>query len=272
MKKYIIAMLGLLCMPVYATTVVATINGKTVTDADITARVKLMSYQGHTSTDNRSVALRNMIDDVVKLNYASNFGVKPADKDVDYELKHMGLSGLSENEKNVARDAIRANIAWQIIVARTILPMVDVNNSDIAAEKSQLAREHGLPMEVTMVRLVDVPDSILEQLEKPKSCDDAVKMAENFGGAPQKFTALHYELSPDVRNAITDLPLLTWSKPVNSSVFLVCGTKNTKEYGQLDKMIKQNAEYKQAMSMADQQLKQLRRKAVVVIKDERYKL
>ena len=30
-------------MPVYATTVVATINGKPVTDADITARVKLMS-------------------------------------------------------------------------------------------------------------------------------------------------------------------------------------------------------------------------------------
>mgnify|MGYP003319288502 CR=1 FL=1 len=44
------------------------------------------------------------------------------------------------------------------------------------------------------------------------------------------------------------------------------------EYKNLDEMIKQNASYKQAMFMADQQLKQLRRKAVIVINDERYKL
>ena len=37
-------------------------------------------------------------------------------------------------------------------------------------------------------------------------------------------------------------------------------------------MLKQNAEYKQAMFMAEQQLKQLRRRAAVIIKDDRYKL
>lgn len=272
MKKYIAILLTLLCLPAYATTVVATVNGKPITDADITARTKLMSYIGQTSTDNRRVALQNMIDDNVKLNYASNFGIKPSDKDVDNELKHMGLPSLSENEKNIARDAVRANIAWQIVVARTVLPMVDVSDADIAAEKTDLAREKGLPIEMTLVRLVDVPEYILEKFTKPKNCDDAMRMAEDFGGAPQKFTALQYELAPEVRDIVAGLPLLTWSKPVNHSVFLVCNTKNTKEYGKIDKIIKQNAEYKQAMFMADQQLKQLRRKAVVVIKDERYKL
>ena len=272
MKKYIIALLALICMPGYATTVVATVNGKTITDADITARTKLMSYQGHSSTDNRRVALQNIIDDNVKLNYASNFGIKPSDKDVDAELKRMGLPALSENEKTVARDAMRANIAWQIIVARTILPMVDVTKSDIANEKTKLARERGLPVEMTLIRLVDVPQEIVNKLTKPKSCDDAIMMAENFGGAPQKFTALQYELAPEVRTLVADLPLLTWSKPIDSSVLLVCSAKQTKEYGNLDKIIKQNAEYQQAMFMADQQLKQLRRRAVIVIKDERYKL
>ncbi len=272
MKKFIIALLSLICLPAYATTVVATVNGRVITDADITARTKLMSYQGHTSTDNRRVALQNMIDDVVKLNYAGNFGIKPTDKDVDAELKRMGLPELSQNERAIAREAVRANIAWQIVVARTVLPMVDVSDSDIAAERAELARERGLPVELTLVRLIDVPQSVYEKLEKPKSCDDAMHMAENFGGAPQKFTALHYELSADVRDAIADLPKLTWSKPVNSSVFLVCSEKNTREYGNLNKVIKQNAEYKQAMFMADQQLKQLRRRAMVVIKDDRYKL
>lgn len=273
MKKYIFAVLfGVLFMPCYATTVVATINGKTVTDADITARTKLMSYQGKTATNNRRVALQNMIDDTVKLNYAANFGINPSDSDVDGELKNMGLPALSENEKNVARDAVRANIAWQIVVARTVLPMVEVSESDIASEKAELARTHGLPIEMTIVRLVDVPDNIIAQLTKPASCDDAMRMAEKFGGAPQKFTARQYELSTDVRDVVADLPNLTWSRPVNSDVFLICGTKNTPEYGKLDKTIKQNAEYKQAMFMAEQQLKQLRRRAVVVIKDDRYKL
>ena len=48
--------------------------------------------------------------------------------------------------------------------------------------------------------------------------------------------------------------------------------KKTEEYKNLDDVIKQNATYKQAMFLADQQLKQLRRKAVIVINDDRYKL
>ena len=272
MKKYIIALLMCMCMPAYATTVVATVNGKPITDDDITARTKLMSYQGKTSTDNRRVALQNIIDDNVKLNYASNFGVNPTDQDADTELKKMGLPALSENEKSVARDAMRANMAWQVIIARTVLPMVDVSETDIASERAELAREHGLPIEMTMVRLVDIPDNVAAKLTKPKNCDDAMRMAENLGGAPQKITARQYELSSDVRDVVAELPILTWSRPVSNSVFLVCNTKKTSEYGKLDKMLKQNAEYKQAMFMAEQQLKQLRRRAAVIIKDDRYKL
>jgi hypothetical protein len=65
---------------------------------------------------------------------------------------------------------------------------------------------------------------------------------------------------------------MTWSNRVDGSVLLVCQTKKTDEYKNLDEIIKQNATYKQAMFMADQQLKQLRRKAVIVINDNRYKL
>ena len=66
---------------------------------------------------------------------------------------------------------------------------------------------------------------------------------------------------------------MTWStRADDGTVLLVCATKKTDEYKNLDDVIKQNTVYKQAMFMADQQLKQLRRKAVVVINDERYKL
>ena len=275
MKK-ILCLFSLLCMffatDSFSATVVATVGGKPITDTDITARTKLMARQGKVSTDNRRQALQNIIDDYVKLNYAANYNLTPSEKDAEAELKKMKLGKLDASEQAMAINATRANIAWQVIVARTILPNVEVSDQDIRAEKTALEREHGLPLEVTLIRLVDIPSDVAKKLSKPKSCDDAIRIAENLGGAPQKFTAKQYELSADVRERIAGLAPLTWSSVQDRSVLLVCSTKKTKEYGKLDEIIKQNAMYKQAMFMADQQLKQLRRKAVVVINDDRYKL
>lgn len=262
----------MMAAPAYAASVIASVNGTPITDTDITARVKLMSRQGKNPTDNRRVALQNIIDDNVKIAYAQNFHAVPEDDVVDKELKKMNLGDISESERTMARSALRAEIAWQIIVGRTIMPTVDVSREEIDAERAEIARENGLPVEMTIVRLVDIPADVAAKLTRPKSCDDAVQMAENLGGAPQKFTALQYELLPEVRARVATLPKLTWSPVVDRSVLSVCSTKKTKEYGKLDEMIKQNATYKQAMFIADQQLKQLRRKAVIVINDDRYKL
>lgn len=273
MRKIILGLCcGLFTLSVHASTVVATVNGTPVTDTDITARTQLMTRQGKTSSDNRRVALQNIVDDYVKLAYAENYGVNPTDKDVDTELKRMEMDNLEQSELAMARQAVRAEIAWQVIVAKTIVPMVELSASDIKAEKESLARTQGLPIEMTIVRLVDIPSDVAKKLTKPADCDDAINIAENLGGAPQRFTALQYELAPEVRERVADLPELSWSPVVDKSVLLVCKTKKTSEYGKLDDIIKQNAEYKQAMNLAEQKLKQLRRKAVVIINDDRYKL
>ena len=274
MKKFgfIVMCLCVLSGAAHGASVVASVNGEPITDADIIARVTLMNKQGKTSTDNRRQALQNIIDDNVKLAYASNFNAVPDDQVVDEELKKMKLGDLSATERAMAKSALRAEIAWQIIVARTILPTVDVTDADIAAERNAIARDQGLPIEMTIVRLIDIPADVAAKLTKPTSCDDAMQMARNLGGVPQKFTALQYELAEDIRARVVGLPKLTWSPVVDRSVLLVCGTKKTDEYGKLDDIIEQNASFKQAMFIADQQLKQLRRKAVIVINDDRYKL
>ena len=184
----------------------------------------------------------------------------------------MNLGQISETMKSAARLAIRSDIAWGSVIARTIVPTIDVSNEDLNAEKIEIARNHGLPIEITIIRLIDIPDDVAKKLSKPKNCDNAMKMAEDLGGYPQKFTAMQYELSTDMREKTADLPLLTWSKVQDSSVVLVCSEKKTSEYKNLDEMIKQNAIYKKATIMADQQIKQLRRKAVIIINDDRYKL
>lgn len=271
MKKFYVLLVSFMLFLGYANaaTVVATVNGNPVTDIDITSRTELMNKQGKTSATNRKQALQNIIDDYVKLDYAAMFNVKPSDKDADKELKNMNLGTLSDSLRSMARLAIRSDIAWGVITARTIIPTIEVNDSDIKEEKSDLIKQRGLPIEVTMLRLTDVPNDI--KLPTPKNCDDAEKIVEKFGGYPQKFTAMQYELSDEIRNQISDLPILTWSKAQNGSIVLVCKETKTKEYNNLDEIIKQNAKYKKASQIADQQLKQLRRKAVIIINDERYK-
>ena len=184
----------------------------------------------------------------------------------------MNLGDLTAAERDMARSALKSEIAWQVLISHTIVPKIDVTPDEIETEKKSLAAEHGLPIEMTIVRLVDIPESVVKKLAKPKSCDNAIKIAEDLGGAPQKFTAMQYELAADVRERIVNLPRLTWSQRIDGNVLLVCDAKKTKEYGDLDNIIKQNAVYKSAMFQADQQLKQLRRKAVIVINDDRYKL
>ena len=255
-----------------AATVVATIDGNPITDTDITARVALMAEQGKTSSTNRRQALQNIIDDYIKLNHANSFNVRPTNDDADKELKRMNLGAMDETMRSMARLAIRSDIAWQVLTARTIAPTIEVSESDIASEKADLVRERGLPIEVTLVRLIDIPKDVAKKLSTPKNCDTAMKMAEDLGGAPQKITALQYELSNEIRQTIADLPLLTWSNIMNNSVVLVCKETKVKEYKNIDDIIKQNAIFKKASMVADQNLKQLRRKAVIIINDDRYKL
>jgi len=274
MKKIFVCFLGLILSvsSAHCATVVATVNGNPITDADITARTELMSRQGQTSTVNRRVALQNIVDDYVKLDYANNFNVKPTDKDADQELDKMNLGNLTDTMRSVARLAIRADIAWGVVLSKTLIPTIKVSNQDIKSERIDLIRERGLPLEITMIRLTDIPDNVAKKLPKPKNCETAIKAAEDLGGAPQKITAMQYELSPDIRERIANLPMLTWSSVKDKSVVLVCSETKTAEYQDLDEIIKQNAVYKKASVSADQQLKQLRRKAVIIINDDRYKL
>ena len=108
MNRFKFAWLGvfLMAMPAYGTSVVATVGTTPITDADITARVSLMAKQGRTSTDNRRVALRGIIDDYVKVDYASKFNVVPSDADVDKELKKLNLGELTATETAMVQSTI----------------------------------------------------------------------------------------------------------------------------------------------------------------------
>jgi len=274
MKKIItfLSIMLLAIVPAYSASVVATVNGNSITDEDITARVKLMAKQGNTSLDNRQKAFQNIVDDYIKVEYVSNFGVKPTDADADKEIEKMKLGEISPIMRTAARLAVKADICWNVMLGQTIIPTIKLTNKEKRQAKIDLARERGLPVELTLLRLVDVPEDVSKKLTKPKDCDDAVEMVKQLGGEPQKFTILQYELSKEMRDRVADLDVLKWSSRKDKSVVLICEAKKTDEYQNLDDIIEQNAIYDRASSIGNQQLKQLRRKAMIIINDDRYKL
>jgi hypothetical protein len=260
-----------------AATVVATVNGTPITDRDITARVRLMALQGDNRTDNRIRALSNIIDDNIKLNLATQMQISPADAEITREIDAMksrgfDTSGLDSVGMEMVRFAVRANIAWQMTIGRTIMPTVNVTEQDIQDEIAELSRTRGLPINVTLLRLVNIPEDIAAKLTAPKDCADAERMARSLGGAPIRLTAPEFELSEEVRRRIADLPELSWSsRDIDRSVLLVCSRTRMPEYGTLDDVVRQNAIFKRAMFIGDQQLNQQRRRAVIVINNPKYR-
>jgi hypothetical protein len=236
----------------HAVSVVAVVNGNPITDADITDRVKIMPAK----LNNRDRAKEAIIDDYIKLEYARQFKIEPSEKDVAEAVKEH-----ADNPQ--MRLSARAALAWQMMIMKTIVPMISVSDADIKNEMNDLERERGLPIEITFIRLTDVPEESYAALERPDDCGAAESMARKLGGDPQKITALEYELAPEVRGVLVGRPELEWSPLSGKNTYLICGKKKTDEWGRLDEIIRQNAVYKRALFQADQILKQQRRKTAV---------
>ncbi|MDR1826250.1 MAG: SurA N-terminal domain-containing protein [Rickettsiales bacterium] len=235
-----------------AATIVATVNGNPITDVDITERTKIIPP----ALNNRDAAKNAIIDDYIKLEYAKSMKIEPSEKEV--------AAAIKEHKDNPQmRLYARATLSWQIMIMRALVPSISVSESDLDMEMADLERAHGLPLDVTFLRLIDVPKEIYDKLGKPNSCIDAENMAKKLGGAPQKINALEYELAPEVREHFIGLEVFAWSPLTEGRTFLICDKKKTKEWGQLDDIIKQNAIYKRALFQADQLLKQLRRRAAI---------
>ena len=233
--------------------IVATVNGNPITDVDITYRTRIMPP----ALNNRENAKNAIIEDFLKLEHARDMRIEPTEKEVEE---------ITREHKNNPQAKLHASatLAWQMIIMRTIVPTIAVSEEDIRQEMVDLERDRGLPWNMTFIRLINIQKSSYEKLTKPESCRDAEAMARKLGGAPQKITALHYELAPEIRERFMGLGDLEWSALEDRQVFLICERTKTKEWGQLDDIIKQNAVYKRALFQADQLLKQLRRRATIL--------
>ena len=239
-----------------AATTVATKNGIPITDTDITARASLMRLQNQPEEGIRVRALANIIDDLAKLEYASQFRIAPTKQETDDNIRSLEMQmgkgeGFFKREMPRAEDqlalAAGANLAWQKVVMQVFAPQVQISKDEIQRELAGLAISHGLPERITLVT--------------SGNCKTG-----------NRITADAQDLDIEVRRAIADLPLNQWSKETNGTRFMVCDrTRDEKEWQTAEKFAENQAIFKRALFDADQQLKSNRRRAVISLNDETYR-
>jgi peptidyl-prolyl cis-trans isomerase SurA len=128
-------------MPSQAQSARATVNGVPITDAQVTARVRLLTLEG--SNASNSAALDQLIDEQVKIQEASRLGVAVSGSQIDNAYlqiaRNINLSQerldqvLAQAGANPAtlRARLEASIAWNEVVQSAVQPQVQISELEL---------------------------------------------------------------------------------------------------------------------------------------------
>lgn len=205
-----------------------------------------------------SRALANIMDDLAKLKLTEEWKITPSKPEIQEHIaeleKHMGkdkgfFKTSAPNSEDQLNLASAASLAWQRAVGQMFMPNVSASAAETKRELENLSLLQGLPIKLTLIRTGAC-------LDKDNST---------------KITALEYDLEPAIRQAVYNLPENKWSAETNGDRFMICSRSKTKEYARAEKFAEQQAQWKRALFDADQRLKDAKRRAIVIIMDDKLK-
>lgn len=151
--------------PAQAQSVVALVNGSPVTSFDIEQRIRIAALTERRRLD-RKTAMRELVDDKVKLIEARRVGYRVTDEGVETEFLKMAKGNgqnereFSENLKkagiqpNALRDKIRADLAWVVLLRDQARRGSQVTNSELESAIEEKRRTTGTVVEYTMRQVV----------------------------------------------------------------------------------------------------------------------
>lgn len=129
--------------------IVASVNDDAITDYDLEGRIRLIAASSNTpiTTENRQrlaqIALRELIDERIKLQEAKRLGINASDKEVGAAIQtiernnKMPPGGLLQEltQNNVPVEAlinqVKATLAWRKVLRRRVLPQVRVATNEV---------------------------------------------------------------------------------------------------------------------------------------------
>ncbi|MEM9014380.1 MAG: peptidylprolyl isomerase [Pseudomonadota bacterium] len=246
-----------------AESIAAIIDDKVVTTFDVRQRMMLMLISAGGRIPEEALpqlqqqALRDLIEEQLKLKEAAKFELEIQDKDIDSEIALMAaqsrltpdqLAGELKRagiELGTLREQIRATIAWPELVQGRYRSRVRVNEDEIEDTldrmKEDASKEQYLVSEICIP--LDDPARAQEYYQAGLQLIEQMRRGVPFSVVAQQFSACTSaavggdmgwvrtgELPPELDNAIRDLPTGAVTNPVPSEgAFVILAVRDRRE-------------------------------------------
>jgi peptidyl-prolyl cis-trans isomerase SurA len=122
--------------------VVALVNGAPITELDVTQRVKLIQIMSHKSPTHQQ-ALKDLVDDHVKISITRRYGIEPTNKEVDNAFANMAQRSrmsAEQMEQSLTRQGLstsalklkmRADLGWNNLIRSKFASTLQISETDI---------------------------------------------------------------------------------------------------------------------------------------------
>ncbi len=151
--------------PAQAQGVLALVNNRPITSFDVEQRIRIAALTERRRLDRKS-ALRELVDDQVKLIEARRVGYRVTDEGVETEYVKLA-KGNRQTEREFSdalqkaglqpsalRDKIRADLAWTVLLRDQSRRGSQVTNSELETALEEKRRKTGMITEYTLQQIV----------------------------------------------------------------------------------------------------------------------
>lgn len=278
--------------------VVVIVNGAPITAIDIEQRAKI-SAAGTNKPPNREQALKDLIDDQLKISKAKVYGLEISDSDVDESYASMAkrqrLNPQQFNEflqrSGIAPSAlkarIRAEMVWGALVRGKFNSSLQVGESDVTqAMQARSDEEKGVVgyvytlYPVTIVVPRGSPETLLAQKSREaenlrnrfQDCKDGLVLARGLRDVAvrEPLTRSSADLTPQLRELLSSMqigrltiPELT---PQGLQMYALCEKKESASDAPVKKQVREELFTKKFEAEGKKFLEEIRRGAMIEYK------
>ncbi|MCB2112849.1 MAG: peptidylprolyl isomerase [Parvularculaceae bacterium] len=246
-----------------ASAIAAVVNDSVITTYDVQQRMRMMLLSSGGAIDPQVIpqlqlrAVRDLVEERLKLYEAREFDVKPEDGEVDKELQAMATqSGLSLDDfskrleaEGISVNALRSQISSQIVWPRLVQGRygnrVRVNDDDVEATiermRADATQEQILVSEICIA--VPSPDQSQAYYDGALQLLEQMRRGVPFAVVAQQFSACTTaaaggdmgwvrsgELPPDLDAAVRDLPPGAVTNPIpTEGAFMILAVRDKRE-------------------------------------------
>ncbi|HZR62849.1 MAG TPA: SurA N-terminal domain-containing protein [Xanthobacteraceae bacterium] len=278
--------------------VVALVNGQPITELDIVQRTKL-EQMGSPKPPSRQVVLNTIIDEVLEVREAKQYGIDPPQADVDQSYAsiadRMGLDAKKLTEvltkagssELALKHRLRAQLAWNALIRGRYRASLEIPDSDVEAalnlhkgdEKKDVGYEYTMRPIIFIVP-AGSPAAVFEARKRDAdtlrarfaNCAEGIPFARalNEVAVRDQITKFSSDLPEQSRAILDGIEVGHLTPPETTAegvqMFAVCGKRQTKNDTPGKKQIRDEMFEKKFGAKAKRYLAQLRRDAMIEYK------